>query len=92
MRWPVSDVTHRFGEEAAPNARVWKVYRDAVNEVDDDMLDGWTDTLNILLTFVSSSYRQTIPSELASRPVCLARSKQPSSSSREFLSREPSAH
>ena len=47
---------YRFGEEAAPNARVWKVYRDAVNELDDDMLHGWTDTLNILLTFVSSSH------------------------------------
>ncbi|KAJ7870805.1 hypothetical protein B0H14DRAFT_2302663, partial [Mycena olivaceomarginata] len=42
----------RYGEEAGKNARVWKVYRDKVNERDADLLDGWNKTLDILLLFV----------------------------------------
>ncbi|KAF8204504.1 hypothetical protein K438DRAFT_563981 [Mycena galopus ATCC 62051] len=41
----------RYGEEAGKNARVWKVYRDKVNERDADLLDGWNKTLDILLLF-----------------------------------------
>jgi hypothetical protein len=42
----------RYGEETGKNARVWKVYRDKVNERDADLLDGWNKTLDILLLFV----------------------------------------
>lgn len=42
----------RFGEEAADNARVWKLYRDSCNDRDQDLLEGWNDTINILLIFV----------------------------------------
>jgi hypothetical protein len=45
----------RYGEEAGKNARVWKVYRDKVNERDADLLDGWNKTLDILLLFVSTA-------------------------------------
>ena len=62
---------------------MWKVYREAVTDVDNDMLDGWTDTLNILLTFVSEfSASATILNFL--RPVSSVRSKPLSSSSRKF--------
>ncbi|KZV87589.1 hypothetical protein EXIGLDRAFT_839864 [Exidia glandulosa HHB12029] len=40
-----------FGEEMAPNARVWKVYRDEATIQDEAMLDGWNKTLDILLIF-----------------------------------------
>ncbi|KAH7097298.1 hypothetical protein BKA62DRAFT_643568, partial [Auriculariales sp. MPI-PUGE-AT-0066] len=40
------------GEEASSNARVWRVYRDRVTELDDDLLDGWHRTLDVLLIFV----------------------------------------
>ncbi|KAH7089301.1 hypothetical protein BKA62DRAFT_161835 [Auriculariales sp. MPI-PUGE-AT-0066] len=40
------------GEEASPNARVWRVYRDRVTELDDDLLEGWHKTLDVLLIFV----------------------------------------
>ncbi|KAH7090880.1 hypothetical protein BKA62DRAFT_645668, partial [Auriculariales sp. MPI-PUGE-AT-0066] len=41
----------RHGEEAQPNARVWRVYRDRVNELDDDLIQGWNSTLDVLLIF-----------------------------------------
>jgi len=41
----------RFGEEAADNARVWKLYRDRVSDRDDNTIDGWNRTLDILLIF-----------------------------------------
>ncbi|KAF7358516.1 hypothetical protein MVEN_00902500 [Mycena venus] len=41
----------RYVDEAGKNARVWKVYRDKVNERDADLLDGWNKTLDILLLF-----------------------------------------
>ncbi|KAH7069390.1 hypothetical protein BKA62DRAFT_330985 [Auriculariales sp. MPI-PUGE-AT-0066] len=40
------------GEEASANARVWRVYRDRVTELDDDLLEGWHKTLDVLLIFV----------------------------------------
>jgi len=42
----------RPGEAAGDNGRVWKIYRDRVKVIDDDLLEGWNDTLNVLLTFV----------------------------------------
>lgn len=42
----------QFGEEMAPNARVWKVYRDEASAQDEATLDGWNKTLDILLIFV----------------------------------------
>ncbi|KAH7092756.1 hypothetical protein BKA62DRAFT_785934 [Auriculariales sp. MPI-PUGE-AT-0066] len=41
----------RFGDEASENARVWKVYRDRVTDLDSDLIEGWKDTLNFLLVF-----------------------------------------
>jgi len=43
------------GEAAGDNGRVWKIYRDRVEKVDDDLLEGWNDTLNMLLVFVRLS-------------------------------------
>ncbi|KZV87573.1 hypothetical protein EXIGLDRAFT_679811, partial [Exidia glandulosa HHB12029] len=40
-----------FGQEMAPDARVWKVYRDEATAQDEAMLDGWSKTLDILLIF-----------------------------------------
>ncbi|TFY51955.1 hypothetical protein EVG20_g10767, partial [Dentipellis fragilis] len=34
-----------------PNARVWKVYLDEAKMVDDDMVEAWRDTIDILLVF-----------------------------------------
>ncbi|KAH7087936.1 hypothetical protein BKA62DRAFT_598197, partial [Auriculariales sp. MPI-PUGE-AT-0066] len=33
-------------------ARVWRVYRDRVTDLDDDLLDGWHKTLDVLLIFI----------------------------------------
>lgn len=41
-----------YGEEAAPNARVWRIYRDRATEIDTDLIEGWYDTLNMVLIFV----------------------------------------
>lgn len=40
-----------WGEEAAPNARVWKVYRDQQEVTHKGMLNGWNKTLDVLLIF-----------------------------------------
>ncbi|KAH7101429.1 hypothetical protein BKA62DRAFT_618815, partial [Auriculariales sp. MPI-PUGE-AT-0066] len=40
-----------FGEEASRNARVWRMYRDRVTDLDEDLLQGWHETLNVLLIF-----------------------------------------
>jgi len=51
--WPSSLPLHCSpGEAAGDNGRVWKIYRDRVKVIDDDLLEGWNDTLNVLLTFV----------------------------------------
>ncbi|TFY56199.1 hypothetical protein EVG20_g9023 [Dentipellis fragilis] len=34
-----------------PNARVWKVYLDEAKMVDDDMVEAWRETIDILLVF-----------------------------------------
>jgi len=47
-----TDNIPRFGEEASERARVWNVYRDRVKDIDEDMLEGWDETLNVLLLFV----------------------------------------
>ncbi|KAH7092733.1 hypothetical protein BKA62DRAFT_596971, partial [Auriculariales sp. MPI-PUGE-AT-0066] len=41
----------RHGDEAGPNARVWRVYRDRVTELDEDLMQGWNSTLDVLLIF-----------------------------------------
>lgn len=40
-----------WGEEAAPDARVWKIYRDEQSASDKTMLDTWNKTLDVLLIF-----------------------------------------
>jgi len=46
----------RSGEEAADNARVWKIYRDRMSERDQVTVDGWNKTLDILLIFVGNLF------------------------------------
>ncbi|KAH7097518.1 hypothetical protein BKA62DRAFT_716246 [Auriculariales sp. MPI-PUGE-AT-0066] len=41
----------RYGDEANDNARVWKIYRDRASDSDQDLIDGWNKTLDILLIF-----------------------------------------
>jgi hypothetical protein len=38
-----------------PDARVWRVYNDEADNYDKEMLDGWHETLNVLLTFARIS-------------------------------------
>lgn len=49
-----------LGEELAPNARVWKVYREQATAHDKAMLEGWNNTLDILLIFVRAISRQRL--------------------------------
>ncbi|KAH7096507.1 hypothetical protein BKA62DRAFT_591851, partial [Auriculariales sp. MPI-PUGE-AT-0066] len=41
----------KYGEELRPNARLFKIYRDRVTEKDEDLVNGWNDTLNLMLVF-----------------------------------------
>ncbi|KAH8822282.1 hypothetical protein DL96DRAFT_346996 [Flagelloscypha sp. PMI_526] len=41
------------GEEASENARVWMIYNDEAEIFDDDMLNGFRDTLDSLLVFAA---------------------------------------
>lgn len=41
-----------FCEEAGPNARVWRTYLDVAEEYDAERIDGWKDTIDVLLIFV----------------------------------------
>ena len=43
---------YRLGEETSENARVWRIYRDRANDEDQDVIDGWNKTLDVLLIFV----------------------------------------
>ncbi|TFY80559.1 hypothetical protein EWM64_g3454 [Hericium alpestre] len=38
-------------EEMGPNARVWRVYLDEAEAFDTDMIEGWKDTIDVLLVF-----------------------------------------
>lgn len=49
-----------FGEEAADNARVWKVYYDEAIANDRSLLEGWNKTLDILLIFVRRFLRSRL--------------------------------
>jgi len=40
-----------FGLEAGPNARVWKVYLDEADKFDTEKIEGWSDTIDLLLIF-----------------------------------------
>jgi hypothetical protein len=44
------------GEELGPNARVWCVYHDEATAFDMEMVEGWRDTTDVLLVFVSLFY------------------------------------
>ncbi|KAA1473338.1 hypothetical protein DENSPDRAFT_872744 [Dentipellis sp. KUC8613] len=39
------------GKCLEPNARVWKVYLDEAKVMDDDMVEAWKDTIDVLLVF-----------------------------------------
>lgn len=41
-----------WGEEAGPDARIWRVYLDEAEAYDREMLDQWRDTIETLLVFV----------------------------------------
>ncbi|KAA1473306.1 hypothetical protein DENSPDRAFT_802371, partial [Dentipellis sp. KUC8613] len=40
-----------FRQCLKPNARVWKVYFDEAKMMDDDMVEAWKDTIDVLLVF-----------------------------------------
>ena len=44
-----------YGAEVGENARVWRVYLDESGQFDDDMIQGFRDTLDVHLVFVSRS-------------------------------------
>ncbi|KAH7096502.1 hypothetical protein BKA62DRAFT_833949 [Auriculariales sp. MPI-PUGE-AT-0066] len=61
-RYPLSDPTKytehekryppdRYGEELGRNARLFRIYHDRVTEKDEDLVQGWHETLNVLLVF-----------------------------------------
>jgi hypothetical protein len=39
-------------EEMGDHARVWRVYNDEADRIDEDMVTGWKGTLDTLLIFV----------------------------------------
>ncbi|KAH7096509.1 hypothetical protein BKA62DRAFT_624918, partial [Auriculariales sp. MPI-PUGE-AT-0066] len=41
----------RYGEELGRNARLFRIYHDRVTEKDEDLVQGWHETLNVLLVF-----------------------------------------
>ena len=41
-----------YGEEAFPDARIWKVYGDEAELFDLEKIEAWRDVLNVLLVFV----------------------------------------
>lgn len=61
------------GEEAGPEARIWRVYLDEAEAHDREMLDQWKDTIEVLLVFVSTAF------------VCLFRNTAESSTSQAGL-------
>ncbi|KAK7445072.1 hypothetical protein VKT23_014934 [Stygiomarasmius scandens] len=42
-----------YGQEASEDARIWKVYLDEAEAYDNEMLNGFRDTINSLLVFAS---------------------------------------
>ena len=49
----LADLTYcSAGEEASDNARVWRVYQDRMNAMDEDTISAWNDSINFLLVFV----------------------------------------
>ncbi|TRM63501.1 hypothetical protein BD626DRAFT_630015 [Schizophyllum amplum] len=40
-----------YGEELGPNARFWRVHLDESQAFDTEMVEGWRDTLDVLLVF-----------------------------------------
>lgn len=49
-----------WGEEAGPNARIWRVYLDEAEAYDHEMVEQWRDTVDSLLVFVSR-FQLTFP-------------------------------
>ncbi|KAA1478572.1 hypothetical protein DENSPDRAFT_875749 [Dentipellis sp. KUC8613] len=54
--WDPEDYQKKYpvdedGKCLAPNARVWKVYLDEAKMMDDDMVEAWKDTIDVLLVF-----------------------------------------
>jgi len=52
------------GNELGGNARLFRVYQDRMNEMDNDTIAGWTDTINFLLVFVSLQVEYIITTKL----------------------------
>ena len=61
---------HRLGQETSGNARVWRVYRDRANDMDQDVIGGWNKTLDVLLIFVRLDIPQNCNSLTRRRLVC----------------------
>ena len=51
-----------YCKEMAPNARFWRVYLDEAHIYDAEMIEGWRDTLDVLLVFVRSFLCDVAPS------------------------------
>ena len=51
-----------YCEEMSPNARFWRVYLDEAQIYDAEMIEGWRDTLDVLLVFVRSFFCYVAPS------------------------------
>ena len=51
-----------YCKEMAPNARFWRVYLDEAHIYDAEMIEGWRDTLDVLLVFVRSFFCYVAPS------------------------------
>ena len=51
-----------YCKEMAPNARFWRVYLDEAHIYDAEMIEGWRDTLDVLLVFVRSFFCDVAPS------------------------------
>ncbi|KAA1470736.1 hypothetical protein DENSPDRAFT_849756 [Dentipellis sp. KUC8613] len=54
--WDPEDYQKKYpvdenGKCLEPNARVWKVYLDEAKMMDDDMVEAWKDTIDVLLVF-----------------------------------------
>jgi hypothetical protein len=44
--------TDAYGDETGPNARVWKTYLDECHNYDEEQMNGWRESIDMLMIFV----------------------------------------
>jgi hypothetical protein len=44
--------TDAYGDETGPNARVWKTYLDECHNYDEEQMNGWKESIDMLMIFV----------------------------------------